>query len=129
MGQAQNTPGVIFSGLVASASLAAKQYHLVKMASTAGQVIVAAAGTDAIIGVVQNDPAAGEAASIAVGGVLKVAGEASVSVGDWVTSSTTGRAKTTTTDGNIVLGTAIDATSAAGDIIRVATGLSALYVA
>lgn len=129
MGQAQNTPAVVYSGLVASATLASKQYYLVKAASTAGEVIVAAAGTDAILGVVQNDPGAGEAAAIGVGGIVKVAGEASVSVGDWVTSSTTGRAKTTTTDGNVVIGHALDATSSAGDIIRVAWALSTLYVA
>jgi len=36
MGQAQNTPAVVFSGLTASATLAAKQYYMVKLASTAG---------------------------------------------------------------------------------------------
>lgn len=129
MGQAITTPAVIYSGFKASATLAAKQYYIVKAASTAGEVIVGAAGTDALMGVVYNDPAAGEAADIAVGGVVKVAGEASVSVGDWVTSSSTGRAKTTTTDGNVVIGHALDATSNAGDIIRVAWALSTLYVA
>lgn len=128
MGQAQNIPGTTFS-LLAGESLAAKQYYLVKMASTAGEVIVAAAATDDILGVLQNDPADGEVALIGIGGVLKVAGEASVSVGDWVTSSTTGRAKTTTTDGDVVLGHAIDATSSAGDIIRVVSGLSRFYAA
>ena len=129
MGQAQNTPAVIYSGLTASATLAAKQYYLVKMASTAGEVIVAAANTDDILGVLQNDAAADEPVAIGIGGVLKVSAEASVSVGDWVTSSTTGRAKTTTTDGDVVIGHAIDASSAAGDIIRVVSALSRLYVA
>ena len=129
MGQAQNTPAVIYSGLTASATLAAKQYSLVKAASTAGEVIVAAAATDDILGVFQNDAGADEPVSIGIGGVLKVAAEASVNIGDWVTSSTTGRAKTTTTDGDVVLGHAIDASSAAGDIVRVVSGLSRFYAA
>lgn len=129
MGQAQTTPSVVFSGLLAGADLSSKQYYLVKLASTAGEVVAAGAGTDAIIGVIYNDPADGEAALIADGGVLKVAGEASVSVGDWVTASSTGRAKTTTTDGDVAIGMAIDATSAAGDIIRVKAALSRIYIA
>jgi len=128
MGQAQTTPGTLYS-LVSSASLASKQYYMVKLASTAGEVIVGAANTDAIIGVVYNDPAAGQEAQIAVGGVLKVAGEASVSAGNWVTCSSTGRAKATTTDGDVVLGTALDATSSAGDIIRVVFWPGRLYIA
>jgi hypothetical protein len=129
MGQAQNTPAVVFSGFTASATLAAKQYYLVKQASTAGEVIVGAAATDAILGVLQNDPAAGEAAAIGWGGVLKVAAEASVSAGNYVTCSSTGRAKASTTDGNYFLGIAIDASSSAGDIIRVVAAHSHIYVA
>ena len=129
MGQAQNTPGTIYHGLKAGSSLASNQYYMVKLASTAGEVIVGAANTDAIIGVLQNDPADGEAAAIGVGGVLKVAGEASVSAGNWVTCSSTGRAKATTTDGDVVLGTALDATSSAGDIIRVVFWPGRLYIA
>ena len=128
MGQAQNTPAVVFSGLTASATLAAKQYYMVKLASTAGEVIVGAAKTDEVIGVLQNDAAADEAVSIGWGGVLKVAAEISVNAGDWVTCSTTGRAKTTTTDKDYALGIAIDASSSAGDIIRVLASHSLMSV-
>jgi len=129
MGQAQNTPAVVFSGLTASATLAAKQYYMVKLASTAGQVIVGAAATDAVIGVLQNDPAAGEPVSIGWGGILKVAAEASVTAGTYVTCSTTGRAKGSTTDGNYFLGIALDGSSTAGNIIRVVAAHSHIYVA
>lgn len=129
MGQAQNTPAVVFHGLTATATLAAKQYYLVKASSTAGECKVGSANTDQIIGVVQNDPAAGEAAAIGIGGVLKVAAEASVSIGDMVTCSSTGRAKTTTTDGDVCIGSALDASSSAGDIIRVVCGVNHIYIA
>lgn len=129
MGQAQNTPAVVYSGLVATSTLAAKQWYLVKASTTAGEVKVGSANTDQIIGVLQNDPAAGEAAVIGIGGVLKVAAEASVSIGAMLTCSSTGRAKTTTTDGDVCIGSALDASSSAGDIIRVVSGINHLYIA
>jgi hypothetical protein len=107
-------------GLTAVSSLASYQYYLVQLASTAGQVKLATSGTSKIVGVLANDPAAGGEALVQFGGVMKVAAEASVNAGAWVTSSSTGRAKTTTTGGNIILGQAIDASVSAGDIIRVA---------
>lgn len=59
--------------LVATATLAAKQYHFVK-GDTANNnaVVIAAAGTDTLLGVLQNTPAAGEAAQIRTVGISKV---------------------------------------------------------
>jgi hypothetical protein len=128
MGQSQNLPATVFSKL-AGADLSAAQYRLVKMASTAGEVIAAAAGTDDIVGVLQNDPADAEVASIGVGGILKLQVQASISVGDWLTSDSTGRGAATTTDGDVVIGHALEASTAAGDIIQVVSALSRLYVA
>lgn len=105
-------------GFTAVSTLASSQYYIVQLASTAGQVKLATSGTSKIVGVVQNDPAAGEAANIAFAGVFKVAAETSVAIGDFITSSSTGRAKTTTTGGNSIIGKALDASSSAGDIIR-----------
>ena len=113
-------------GLTAISSLASNQYYLVQLASTAGQVKLATSGTSKICGVLQNDPAAGGEALVAFAGVVKVAGEASVSVGDWLTASSTGRAKTTTTGGTTVIGRALEATGTAGDLIRVAGCLSVM---
>lgn len=113
-------------GFVAVASLASNQYYIVQLASTAGQVKLATSGTSKIVGVVQNDPIAGGVANIAYAGVFKVAAETSVSIGDFVTSSSTGRAKTTTTGGNTIIGKALDASGTAGDIIRVAGALSCM---
>lgn len=114
-----STEGLTFGGLLAGASLASSQYKIVKLASTAGEVIVGAAATDQCIGVLLNDPADGEEALIQVNGVAKVLAEASVSAGNLVASSTTGRAKAASTANNKILGIALDASSSAGDLIRV----------
>lgn len=107
-------------GLTASAAMTSDQYKIVKAASTAGQVKLGAAATDKCLGVLQNAPASGKAAEVAFTGIVKVLAEASVSYGDRVTCSTTGRAKTTTSAGNTVLGHALNTTqSSAGDLIPV----------
>jgi hypothetical protein len=117
-------------GLKASATLASSQYYVVKAASTAGEVIVGAtAATDPVLGIVQNDPAAGEVADVAFVGICKAAAEASVTYGSQLTTSTTGRVKTTTTDGDRIVGIALEASSAAGDIISVLLARHDLYIA
>lgn len=109
---------------LAGANLASSQYKIVKAASTAGEVIVAAAGSDKILGVLMNDPADGEVAEVAVLGIVKCLAEASVAAGDHVAASTTARAKATTSANDHVLGIALDASGAAGDLIRVAVAIS-----
>ena len=77
-------------GLVAGSTLAAKQYYVVKMASTDGEVIQANATTDIQIGLVQNDPAADEPAEVACAGVaLGVSGD-SITIGEFVNALSTG---------------------------------------
>jgi hypothetical protein len=107
------------AGLTAAGTLATSQYKIVKFASTAGQVIVGALATDNLIGVLMNDPADGEAADIAVLGIAKVQAEASQSAGAWVTSSTTGRAKVTSTGNDDVVGKLLEASTDAGDIVAI----------
>ena len=104
-------------GLVANATLAAKQYTPVRLASTANQIITATATTDLIIGVVQNDPAAGEAAVVAALGVCKaVAGTSTITKGDSLSANSTGVIDVTA--GNVI-GVALTAPTAKGDIITV----------
>ena len=100
-------------------SLATKQFYVVQHASTAGQCKLASTSDDEILGVLQNEPAGGEAAAIAVAGVCKAAAEASVTAGCALTASTTGRVKKTTTDKHKVVGYALQASSSAGDIIAI----------
>jgi hypothetical protein len=110
------TPAV---GLVATGDLSTSQYKVVKYGSTAGTVKVASTSTDAMAGVLQNEPASGEAALVACLGVCKAQAEASVTAGCFVTASSTGRVKKTTTDHDYVIGKALEASSSAGDIIQV----------
>ena len=115
-------------GLLATATLASKQYYIVQASSTAGEVKQSdTAATDPILGIVQNDPAAGEVAEVAFQGICKAAAETGVSYGDSLTVSSTGRVKTTTTDGDRIVGLALEATTAAGDIIPVLLSLHAGY--
>jgi len=108
------------NGLVATGSLAAYQYYVVKHGSTAGTVKVAdTAATDTLVGILMNDPASGEAAEVAVLGVVRAAAEASVTAGAALTCSSTGRVKATTTDLNQVVGYALEASATAGDLINI----------
>lgn len=111
-------PTAFLPGLVASGDLSSSQYKLVKAASTAGAVIAAAAATDKVLGVLYNEPTDGQAAEIAIGPVVKAQGQASLSVGDYVASDSTGRCKATTTANDDVFGIVLEASSTAGDIIR-----------
>ena len=107
-------------GLVATGSLASNQYYVVLAASTAGTVKVATTkATDKVIGILQNDPAAGEVAEVAFLGICKAAAETTVVYGERLTVSSTGRVKTVAADGDRGIGVALEASSAAGDIIRI----------
>lgn len=107
-------------GLTAGLTLAAKQYSVVKHGSTAGTVVAVTATTDNAIGIVQNDPAAGEAAEVAAGGWAKaLAGVADLAVGEYVGFDSTGRVVDTTTDNRKIIGQALQASTAIGDIVEV----------
>jgi hypothetical protein len=106
-------------GVKASATLAAKQYHCVKLSSTAGEIKICSSTVDAIIGLVQNDPAAGQPAEVAAWGVaLGIAG-GSITAADKLTCNKTGELETTTTGGRPIVGTALEAATAQGDRIAV----------
>jgi hypothetical protein len=117
-------------GAIAGESFAAKQYYVCKVGTTAQEVKVAGtAATDLVIGVIQNDPADGGEAEVACMGVAKAAAETGITYGDYLTTSSTGRVKTTTTDGDSLVGMALEASSAAGDIIKVVVSLGKYYLA
>lgn len=85
--------------LKAGADLSAKQYFFVKI-DTDGDVILAGNGENAI-GVLQNAPAEGEAANIAVAGVSKVI------IGD-TTSLDSGSVISSDANGKATLGVSTD---------------------
>ena len=107
-------------GLVATGDLSSSQYLVVKASSTAGAVKVATTkATDLALGILQNDPASGEAAEVAYNGICKAIGAASISFGSKLSFNSTGQVVATTTDKDEVVGIALAATSQAGDIIPV----------
>ena len=105
-----------------------KQYHIVQM-DASGDAEVGEGATDLLIGVLQNKPKSGEGALYRFGGTSKVVAGGVVAIGDWVTAKSDGRALATTTDGNVVIGFALEASLADGDIIEVQLSLSRLFVA
>jgi len=109
-------------GLLAGADLSSSQYKAVKAASTAGEVVVAdsPATETQLLGLLQNDPADGEAADVAVLGVAKgICESTAIAYGEAVTTNSTGELQKTTSDNDHIIGIALEASSAVGDIIRV----------
>lgn len=121
--------------LLAGADLSSSQFRAVTVNSS-GRVVAATAGQHAI-GVLQNNPTSGQAATIRVGGVSKFAAGAAITLqngGRLVASDATGRAVAATAAtvntsdagaaadavaGSNVLGIALEAAGAAGVVIAV----------
>lgn|SRR5690554_1817722 len=108
-------------GLVAGADLSNAQYQVVKFASTAGAVVSVSATTDPAIGILQNDPTAGQPASIAGPGSVAtaLAGANDIAAGDLLGFNSSGQVVDHTTDGRYHIAQALDGSSAVGDEIRV----------
>ena len=98
----------------ASADLSAKQYHFVKMSGN-NTVTVCAAITDVPVGVLQNNPASGGAAEVALLGVTKVVADGTLAAGNLIGTSADGQADAIAagTDTTVYLmGVAVSAASA-----------------
>lgn len=108
-------------GLLAGANLSTKQYYCVKAASTAGEVVLAAdPDVHTLMGLLQNDPADGEAADVAVLGIAKgICESTAITYGAPVTTNSTGELQLSVTDEDKILGQALEASSAVGDIISI----------
>lgn len=111
----------VILSIPAGADLSAKQYTFVKLSGTG--VISVAAATDIPVGVLLNDPTSGETAAVAISGVVKLKASAAIAVGTLVGTTSTGTAVVVvagTDTTKYILGQAITAAGAAGDIITVA---------
>lgn len=102
--------------LPAGADLSAKQFYFVELNNT-GKVTVCNSAGERAFGVLQNDPTANQAATIAIGGVAKVIAGDTIAIGDQIATDASGRAIPATT-GQIVLGDAISA-GAVGNVVSV----------
>ena len=98
----------------ASADLSSKQYHFVKMSGN-NTVTVCAAITDVPVGVLQNNPASGGVAEVALLGVTKVVADGTLAAGNLIGTSADGQADAIAagTDTTVYLmGVAVSAASA-----------------
>jgi Uncharacterized conserved protein (DUF2190) len=92
---------------VAGANLSGSQYLFVKQHSVAGEVVVAGNGENAL-GVLVNDPVAGQAATVAIAGKMKVIAGGTVAIGALVSADAAGKAVVPAT-GEYALGFAVTA--------------------
>ena len=104
---------------VAAADLSAKQFFIVKLDSSANGVALSAAATDVHIGVLQNTPASGEAATVRFLGTSKVVAGAAITKGAYVASDASGKAAATTADKDNAIGIALEAAAADLDVIEI----------
>lgn len=101
---------------VAGADLSAKQFCGVKVNSSG--LAVAANATDLNqVGVIQNNPASGQAATVRIAGVTKAKAGGTVAAGDRVTTDANGAFVAATT-GKQVMGVALTG-AASGDVFTV----------
>ena len=113
---AYEAPVFSIPGLVAGADLSDYQYYLVKLNSTAQQVVRCDAVTDIPIGILQNDPESGEAAEVMALGVSKLKLGTTITKSQLIGTDTSGAAavKATTTTSEMVVGQCIEG-GAAGE--------------
>lgn len=99
--------------------LSLKQFYIVKVdPSNDNSVVLAAAGTDKIVGVLQNKPKATSAALVRFLGTTKVIAGGTIARGDRVTSDASGKAITTITNKDVAVGVACQS-AVAGDILEI----------
>jgi hypothetical protein len=113
----------------AATDMSTYQYKLVKLStSTAFTVEVISAALDNVFGVLQNTPSASQNADVMIlggGGFSKVSADAAISVGSRVFTSTDGQVASArygvgATGTGFLIGFALEAATAAGDVITVA---------
>lgn len=103
---------------IAGADLSAAQYRFVEPGAGGTVTRVNAAG-EAVLGVLQNNPGSGQAATVALtGSRTKLVAGAALSENDDITTDNQGRA-ITAASGHRPHGIALEAAAAAGDIISV----------
>ena len=91
------------------------------------EIEVAEGATDLVVGVLQNAPYTGEQATYRFGGTTKVISAGTIAIGAMVTTDGSGKAVTTTTEGDVVIGRYVGtAAAAASDIIEVQMGVTSL---
>lgn len=97
-------PGKLAS-YVSESDLTSKQYYFVKKGTAANSIVVCTAAGEQSIGIVQNNPNVGEAASVMWDGLSKCVAGTTIADGDLITPDSAGKAgvavkgKVNTSDG------------------------------
>jgi hypothetical protein len=108
------------SQTTAAADLSSSQFYCVKI-TAARAVNLASSGGEAIYGVLQNKPTSGQAADVGIFGITKAAAGAAFSAGAYLMTDATARLITATSTNHRVA-QALEAATAAGQLITVAVG-------
>lgn len=106
---------------VAGADLSAKQYYFVVL-SAARTLAVNAVSGGKVFGVLQNKPIAGDPCEVVRGGTTKVIAGAAFAAGP-IMSDGNGKAIAAATTGSTIQGEALEAATAAGELITVSLGV------
>ena len=120
MSQASNQ--IVKSFICGADSLATKQYYAVQMGASDNAVIVAGAGAAEgahVLGVLQNKPAVGEAAAVAIGGTSKLQMGATCDRGEKIKAIAGGTGTPATADQESVIGIALESATSATSIIEI----------
>lgn len=104
--------------LVAGADFSSKQFYAVKANSTARTLVIASTGGENITGILQNNPASGEACEVVFDGFCKAAAGASFTAGQALMTDNTGRLVTQTST-NAKVAVAHETAGGAGEIVLV----------
>lgn len=108
-----------FTATSGTGILSDHQFHAVKL-SAAGVVALSTSstgGTARVVGILQNDPASDEAATVRVLGYSKWECGEAIALNDALVCSSSGTAFVANTTGEYVVGWAASATTAAGQIL------------
>lgn len=103
----------------AVADYSAKQYYIVYL-SAEGEVTLATAATQLLMGALTNKPKLGETAVVSMkhgGGTAKVIAGGVLALGDFLTADGNGKAIATTTPGDEIIGRSLQI-AAANDIVE-----------
>ena len=104
--------------LLANADLSAKQYFGIEPVAASGVTKAALAGNgEDIIGVLQNKPESGEAATIAISGVTKASAGGVITAGGNVALDAAGEF-VAAASGDVIVGVNVGKTTADGDIFE-----------
>ena len=97
------------------------QYLIVRSTgqNTAALCVGSSGGASGPRGVLQDDPTSGQGCTVRRLGFSKITASASITIGDKITCSTGGKALTATATGELVIGYANTAATAADQVIEV----------